>query len=366
MTDRTQEVQALLDKGGEVFVPGGEYGISKTLKIGDHTTLRLAPDAHLFLMDGAKCVMLENEGLHERRRNRDITVTGGIWDGNNAHQSRDEFPCYDDLLYMGIVLRFVGVDDLTVSSLTIKDPEAYSLQITDVCRFTVEHITFDHNLLRSNMDGVHVQGPARFGYIRDIRGATNDDLVALNCDDGRDCEITRGDIEDILIDGLYAECGYTAVRLLSCGSTLRNVHVTNIFGTYRFYAVSFTHHRIHPGEPILLENVTVDHVYASKPTWFPPEETTFFYPPSHAWWADREPLIWFAPGVFARNVRVTDVSRLEESVTHAVTVKVDEGAVVDGLILRDIRQRFTACDPMPTVEILGTVKNLVSENVQEI
>ena len=179
MTDRTQEVQALLDRGGDVFLPGGEYGISKTLKVRDHTALRLAPDAHMFLLDGAKCVMLENEGLHERRRNRDITVTGGIWDGNNAHQSRDEFPCYDDLLYMGIVLRFVGVDDLTVSSLTIKDPEAYSLQITDVCRFTVEHITFDHNLLRSNMDGVHVQGPARFGYIRDIRGATNEDRKSV-------------------------------------------------------------------------------------------------------------------------------------------------------------------------------------------
>ena len=366
MMDRTQEVQALLDRGGDVYVPGGEYGISKTLKIRDDTTLRLAPDARMVLLDGAKCVMLENEGLHERRRNRNITVTGGVWDGNNAHQSRDRFPAYDDLLYMGIVLRFVGVDDLTVASLTVKDPESYSVQITDVCRFTVEHVTFDHNLLRPNMDGIHVQGPARFGFIRDIRGATNDDLVALNCDDGLACEITRGDIEDILVDGLYADCGYTAVRLLSSGSTLRNVHITNIFGTYRFYAVSFTHHNIHPGAPVLLENVTVDHVYASKPTWLPPEESTHFYPPSHAHWADREPLIWFATGILARNVRISDVSRTERSVTHAVTLRVDEGAELDGLILRDIRQRFTACDPVPAVEILGTVKGLISENVQEI
>ncbi len=380
MTDRTQELQALLDRGGEVFFPSGEYGISKTLKIGDDTALHLAPDTHVVLMDGAKCVMLENEGLHERRRNRNITVTGGVWDGNNAHQGRDVFPCcdslpgqegntapvFDDLLYMGIGLRFVGVDDLTVSSLTVKDPESFSIQITDVCRFVVEHITFDHNLLRPNMDGVHVQGPARFGFIRDIKGATNDDLVALNCDDGLGCEITRGDIEDILVDGLYADCGYTAVRLLSCGSTLRNVHITNVFGTYRFYAVSFTHHNIHPGEPILLENVTVDHIYASKPTWFPPEESTFFYPPSHAAWADTEPLIWFAPGVAARNVLVSDVYRTERSVTHAATVKVDEGAVVEGLVLRDIRQRFIACEPVPTVQILGTVKDLVRENVQEI
>ena len=352
MTDRTEELQRLLDRGGDVFVPAGEYEISRTLKIRDDTALRLEHGAVIRLADGAKCVMLENEGLHERRRNRNITVSGGVWDGNNARQSRDAFPVYDDLLYMGIVLRFVGVDDLVISSLTVKDPESYSMQICDAERFTVEHITFDHNLLRPNMDGVHVQGPARFGMIRDVKGTTNDDLVALNCDDGIGCEITRGRIEDVSVDGLYSDCGYTAVRLLSCGSVLRNVHVSNVFGTYRFQAVSFTHHWIHPGEPILLENVTVDHVYASKPTWLPPEESTHYYPPNHAHWADTEALILFQPGVYARNVLIADVSRTEESVTHAATVKVGEGATVDGLTLRDIRQRFTACDPVPTFVVI--------------
>ncbi len=361
--DDTRGIQALLDRGGEVFLPGGRYLISDTLKIRSGTALRLAADAVIRLADGAHCVMLENEGLHERRRNGSIRVSGGIWDGNNAHQTRDEFPAFDDRLYWGIALRFVGVDDLTISDCTVKDPESFSMQLADVCRFTVEHITFDHNLLKPNMDGVHVQGPARFGLIRDIKGVTNDDMVALNCNDGRVVEITRGDIEDVTVDGVYADCGYTGIRLLSCGDVLRNVHIANVYGTYRFYAVSLTHHKIHPGEPVLLENITIDHVSASKPDWLPPEESTFSYPLGHAFYADREPLIWFANGITARSVRITDVTRMEKSVTHAPTVLVGEDAVVEGLILRDIRQRFLRCEPAPVFENHGTVLDLTMENV---
>ena len=367
LQDDTESIQALLDRGGDVFLPEGTYQICRTLKIRDNTAFHLAHGAVIRLADGANCVMLENEGLHERRRNHRITLSGGIWDGNNAHQTRIEAETvYDDLRFFGIALRFAGVDDLHITALTIKDPESYSLQLCDVERFTIEHITFDHNLLRPNMDGVHVQGPARFGRIYDIKGATNDDMVALTSDCGPNDEYTRGVVSDIAIDGLFAECGYTAVRLLSCGNPLRNVSICNIFGTFRFYAVSFTHHDIHPGEPILLENVTVRNVFVSKPVRLPDEANTFFYPPSHAHYADTEPLIWFAPGITARNVVIADVHRAEDSQTHATTVLVDRDARVKGLVLRDITQRFTVCPPQPTLKILGEVDGLVKDTVQEL
>lgn len=365
--DDTENIQDLLDRGGEAYLPGGDYLISHTLKIGDNTHFRMAQDAVIHLADGAHCVMLENEGLHIRRRNRRISISGGVWDGNNAHQSRDKpGSLYDDLLYFGFGLRFAGVEELDLSRLTVKDPESYAMQLCDVERFTVEHITFDFNLLRPNMDGVHVQGPARFGRIADIKGATNDDMVALNCDDGPHTEFARGNISDVEVDGLFAECGYTAVRLLSCGHTLQNVSIGNIFGTFRFYAVSFTHHDVHPGEPVLMENVTLRNVFASKPIRLPDEKHTFFYPPSHAYYADTEPLIWFAPGVVAENITIADVHRTENAMTHAVTVLVDHDARVSGLVLRDITQRFTASQPQPTVKILGKVDGLVRENVQEL
>ena len=363
-------LQALLDKGGEVFFPSGEYVISRTLKVKDNTRLRLAYDTYIRLADGANCVMIENEGLHERRRNRRIHISGGTWDGNNANQVRSELTGSleneDDLCFWGIGLRFVGVDDLVLEKLTVKDPESFSIQIADVNRFTVEHITFDHNLLRPNMDGVHVNGPARFGYIHDIKGATNDDLIALNA--GEDVLwLHEGlHITDVEVDGIYADCGYTGVRLLSSNGDLRNVSITNVFGTYRFYGVSFTHFNLHPGAPILLENISVSNIFASKPTWMPDAETTFFYPPSHEYYAQIAPLIFFAKGITARNITVQNLRRTEESVTWAPSVKIEENTLVENLTLRDLSQRFTACDPVPMVVNLGETPNLRMENVQEI
>ena len=302
-------LQGLLDKGGEVYIPGGDYVIAKTLKIGSNTSLRLAHDAVIHLADGANCVMIENEGLHEHRRHRRIHVSGGTWDGNNANQVRGKGTSHhlaeDDTFFTGVALRFVGVDDLVLEKMTLKDPESYSMLIADLDRFTVEHITFEHNLLRPNMDGVHVNGPARFGYIHDIKGATNDDLVALNAGEDVLWHHEGLHITDVEVDGLYADCGYTAVRLLSSNGELRNVSISNIFGTYRFYAVSFTHHDLHPGAPVLLENVTVSNVYASKPTWMPDPEKTFYYAPSYQYYAQREPLLWFAKGITAKNVTLT-------------------------------------------------------------
>ena len=52
--------------------------------------------------------------------------------------------------------------------------------------------------------------------------------------------------------------------------------------------------------------------------------------------------------------------------TRAVTVKIEENALVENLTLMDLSQRFTACDPVPMVVNLGETPNLRMENVQEI
>ena len=45
----------------------------------------------------------------------------------------------------------------------------------------------DCNDRTPNQDGLHIDGSARDGLIRNLRGHTNDDLVALNRVDGADC-----------------------------------------------------------------------------------------------------------------------------------------------------------------------------------
>ena len=86
--------------------------------------------------------------------------------------------------YLGVLMRFNRVKRLTLRGLTLKDPVTFSTQLGNLEEFTIEDIAFDHNLKRTNMDGIHVHGNSRHGRITNLKAATNDDLVALDADDG--------------------------------------------------------------------------------------------------------------------------------------------------------------------------------------
>ncbi len=349
--DDTAAIQKLLDQGGEVYIPHGRYLITRPLIIHDNTHLRLARTAVLRLADHANCSLLDNDGLYRRCTNRNITIDGGIWDGNHDNQEREwipdeNLPCdYDRYVtnaLLVLMVRLVHTEHLTLRNITFKDPTSYAIQIADAKYFTVENITLDYDLIKPNMDGVHIQGPARFGVIRNIMGDANDDHVALCTNGTTRSEVTRGDIEDIDIDGVYCENGYTGVRLLSCGDTLRNVTIRNVHGQFRFYAVSFTHHYpLRDGRPIRLENIRVSDIFASK--------STGFIPRGHEGEVKNGALIWFESGIHAENVTVERVFRQERNPdTEAPTVRISAGADIKNLTLRGIHNEF-AGTPLPTV-----------------
>ena len=346
MNEDTAKIQKLLDGCGEIKIPGGVYNINTPLVIHDNTKLSLSYDTTFRLCDEANCQIILNDGLAERY-NKNILVEGGIWDGNNAHQTRktkqsyEKLTAYDPNRHYGIMMRFVGMDNFTLRDLTMKDPESYPVQISMVRDFTVENIVFDYNMSRTNMDGIHINGPAHNGLIRNIKGSTNDDMVALNCDDCYETEITHGPIDNILVDGLWADNGYTAVRLLSCGSPLSNVIIKNIFGKYQYNAVSFTHHNVHAGE-CSLDNVTIDGVYASKLT----EDNDYA-------------LFWFAEGTHTGRVTIKNVHRIEKQKSVANTIKIDKNTTIKRLVLDDVTQRFEAGKELELIKNSGSVDELI-------
>ncbi len=355
--DDTTGLQAALDSGASTIYlpqPPAHYLISRTLKIHSGQALLVERPAVIRLADHAHAHLLAN--ADPDGGDRQITVIGGVWDGNNATQTclyhetgkwqgefrRDRFG--------GVLFQFDHVTDLHIAHLTCKDPEAFSLQLGRLERFTVDDITFDHNMLKLNMDGVHVHGPARFGRITNIKGATNDDMVALNADDGGIYEMSRGPIEDISVDGLYADNGYTAVRLLSCGSPVRRVRITNLFGTYRYNVVSFTHHRVHPGEPSIFEDVALDGIFCSKPT-----EPLAHPAPYDEWGRHNSALIWVADGVQVRGLSITNLLRTERLENAPPTIQIDTGAVVEGLHMAGCRTVSVTGTPVEHFRNRGTV-----------
>lgn len=367
--DSTSMLQSMLDQRGEVKVPGGIYTISQPLVIYDDTKLSLSHDTVIRLADGSNCVMLKNQACQTTGKNHHILVEGGMWDGNNKGQEPDTKP-EGKPYYFGVVMRFEETEDLTVRDVTVKDPSRYAIQIKNTDRFTVDNITFDYNMHQKCMDGVHVQGWARNGMIRNIKGATNDDLVALNCDDvyddGEKRSISQGQIENVVIDGVYGDNGYTAIRLLSCGSRMRNIKIRNVFGTYRLYGVSFTQHDIVPGAPVWFDNIDIDGVYCTKQPQDPPVDPKFidgidnyYHKGSHDKCIRLDPIIWFAKGVTCGNVSIANLHRDEEAVTEAHTIQIDENVHIEKLVLQNVTQRFHNCPEVPLLKNEGTVDRLI-------
>ena len=340
--DDTCALQAMLDKRGLVEVPEGRYLITKPLIIHDDTHLKLTSMTVLRLADGANCAILDNDGLYNNTVNRNITIEGGIWDGNNIHQKREfvadqHQPCdynkYVSNSLLVLMIRLVHTERLTVKNIVLKDPTTYGIHIADVKYYTVENVFLDYNLKTLNMDGVHIQGPARFGSIRNVYGNGNDDQVAICTNGTTRSECTRGDIEDLVIDGVFSDNGYTGVRLLSCGDTLRNVTVKNVYGEFRVFGVSLTHcYPVREDMPILFENVHITNVHASKSR----ADLTGL---AHG--IIKDSIIWFEESVNCKNVLIENVYRHERNLeTKAPTIQIDKNVTAENLKFRNIVNIF--------------------------
>ncbi len=360
--DDTAAIQKMLDDGGtSVRLPKPEksYLIAKTLILHSGQTLELDRCAVVRLADHADVPMLANADSKEG--DRGVSVIGGIWDGNNAGQTPHDFTPnvpYDAARHIGVVMRFDNVKDLRLANLTLKDPESFAVQLGNIERFSVEDITFDYNLLRMNMDGIHLNGNCRQGRIANIKGMTNDDMIALNADDGAIAEMSRGPISDIVVDSIFAENGYTAVRLLSAGNPVRRVRISNIFGSYRYNVVSFTQHQVHPGEPSTFEDVAIDGIFCSKPTQPAPVPLA-----SDEWGRKSAPLIWIAEGVHAKNVTISNMHRTEMFQNASDSIVVDANAVVDCLTLSNLSLVNNTSQPISVLTNRGAIHALNAINI---
>jgi len=362
--DDTDGLQALLDSGRpEVRFPDPpvRLAISRTLKIHSRQSLVLSPATVIRLLPKSNTVMITNDD-HDRG-NTNICLIGGIWDMDNEkqdlcsyHRDRNWHGEYRSNAYIGVLMRFNNVTDLTLRGLTLKDPESYGTQLGNLNRFTIEDITFDYNLKRGNMDGIHVHGNSRHGRIANLKGTTNDDAVALNADDAGIFEMCRGPIEDIAVDGVSAKDGYTAVRLLSAGSPVRRIRLANIFGTYRYNVVSFTNHKVHPGSESTFEDIFLDGLFCAKSSMglkFDPAK------PGNSSFS----LIWIDVPAVVSGLTVTNLCRTE-TLWPAATLFVEPGATIKSLQLTQASLLNRTPGPLDLLVNRGAIDSLSMNQVR--
>lgn len=209
----TDAFQAAIVKYGKLEIPGRKepYYLDAPLVLGSRQSIKAAPDAEIRLKPGVNSCMVRNRNIRDfsdrpvpddLASDNDLEVEGGIWttlavgvpsqNGNRAGRSdaANTVPnCNGTLL-------FSNVRRLVVKNLVIRRCRSFGVHLGNVNQFHVEGIRFEEN----GRDGVHVNGPARYGVIRGISGVTHDDLVALNAWEWRNYTPTFGPIQDVLVE----------------------------------------------------------------------------------------------------------------------------------------------------------------------
>lgn len=369
--DDLPAIQERLDtRAHVVYLPQPEknYLISGTIYMHSNQELKLDRYTLIRLADGSSCSMIEDAG--DAEWNECITVSGGIWDMNSANQKPNplHFPdpetgrtleeeeehigfdrrCDTKIpIYTGSCFRFYKIKGFYFGNITIRNPVFFGVQLCHVHDFTVENIVFDYKQGAPklwNLDGIHMEGGCRNGYLRNLKGTCHDDTVAITSDDAN-----WAPIENIVVDGVFAQNAHSAVRLLSRINPVRNIHITNIYGTFYTYAVIMSKfYAALPGRSGF-ENISIDNVYVSfcKGTEDVPGNKT--------------PLIIVGDDIDLKNIKI---SRLCRNETHLSlpTISIGENTTINNLSVTECLQTNETGKPITFMVNNGRIDKLYLAN----
>ncbi len=241
-TDDTDTLQAILDQAPRLgrlhLVLDGAALISRSLKVHSNTTIE-CPDKScgLFLADGSDCSVLRNANFDPVTiQDRNITILGGVYNNNSPGQvhHREGEPETNLISNWVFAMEFYGVENFLMRDATIANQRTFAMLMANWKHVTMENIHIDRRERADyqNQDGLHFWGPGRFLTLRDIRGNSGDDFIALAPDE----HDFKSSIEDVLIHGVQFEEADQGIRLLVRGEgKLDRVILRDITGTYRSY-----------------------------------------------------------------------------------------------------------------------------------
>ena len=224
----TAAMQASLDETDFLHIPARDrpYYIDGPIILKSGQRITADSNAEIRLKPGCNTCMVRNANLvgfkdgpvpEETNPDTDIHVEGGIWttlvtaknqiNGNGrGHSSRQNWAFGTH----GVIL-FQNAQRISVKNITVRKSKPFAIHFGNVHEFTVDGLTLkDHY-----RDGVHVNGPASKGVIRNIRGNSHDDSVALNAWEWKNYAPSYGPIRDVLVENITgASSGTSAIRLL--------------------------------------------------------------------------------------------------------------------------------------------------------
>ncbi|NQU64310.1 MAG: hypothetical protein HQ517_08530 [SAR324 cluster bacterium] len=358
-TDDTQLIQEILDRAPKIgslkLVVDGAI-LVKGLKVHSNTTIEcLSSNCGFFLADHSDQPIVSNaDPSLTERRNRNIAFLGGTYNGNGAKQAHD-------VPGRGWTTGFAlfGVEQVTFRDVTIRNTATFAVMMTNWERAVFENIDIDNHTKLIHQDGIHLCGPGRFLSMRNIRGVTGDDFIALNADDGhadwnQAGEFVRnnilgphasfGPITDVDIDGVFIDGANNGIRILSRKSRVDRISIRNVQGSFRKYGFFLQPHWRQGGDcgRITFENIDMRPVepdYGPLPFVFflagHFEHLTLRNIQSHLP-VDSRPVIWVMPHAKIDVLSVEGMQIYQKDPRSAKTPVIQVDGQVDLLEVRNV------------------------------
>ena len=227
----THAMQATLDAEGTLKIPARHqpYYLDAPLVLRSGQRIVADKDAEIRLKPGCNTCLVRNAGIvsfrdspvpSDTNPDTDISVEGGIWstlavsksesNGNaRGHSAKENYAFGTH----GVIL-LQNVRRVRVANVTVRQSRPFAVHLSNVQNFEVENIHLDDHM----RDGVHVNGPASDGLIRNVDGVSHDDTVALNAWDWKNYAPSYGPIERVVIEdvrgGPAGVPSANAIRLL--------------------------------------------------------------------------------------------------------------------------------------------------------
>ena len=209
----TQAFQADLDADGKLHIPAREqpYYLDGPIVLKSGQKLTADADAEIRLKPGTNTCMVRNENIvgfadkpvpEDTQPDSDITIEGGIWTtlANGAKDNHGNQRGYSSKLKPvtgthGVILLH-NVRKVSVRNVTVRQSKPFAIHLGNIRDFTIDGLTLD----RHGRDGVHVDGPASDGVIRNVSGDSHDDPVSLTAWDWRQYSASFGPIHHLTIE----------------------------------------------------------------------------------------------------------------------------------------------------------------------
>lgn len=223
-------IQNALDQNTLVYIPSSFVPVyidkpiilnsGNCLKLEKETEIRLKPRTNTCMIRNSNMICVPDDSVNPSfKRDKDILVEGGIWNAmNNGMAGGNGNVCGNSDVEKKIYgahgnFLFNNVQNLTVRNAIIKECTSFAIHVSACSEFLIENIHFP----RIYRDGVHVNGPAENGIIRNISGKSGDDIIAVNAWDWLNCTMTFGPIRNILVEDIASEPGYlwSEIRILA-------------------------------------------------------------------------------------------------------------------------------------------------------